>query len=310
MNKKYGKLIDGVLEFAPTNLIIDDMQVINAEETDYINAGYLVIEYTSKPDEREWQAVYTEVDGVILQSWVYEGRIHDHSNLSLLEDVTEKSLSGAPAVHILPANAKDGDLCLYAPMNTITLADSGKRIYFDWEEFVKPIESEGDAGVAFLAFNYNSEINFEVNCFRNANGSAMSVIIAEDNVVTMLGIEFEGGNLVAAMMTISKPNDEYEEYHYNSIDELPLYVNIPKGLTQLADMNTNTAEDNFMFCTEYRLMKYQGGEWVEAVESGVTQADMETYVTAAINGSLGEVETMIDEIETLINESGVLDDES
>lgn len=34
------------------------------------------------------------------------------------------------------------------------------------------------------------------------------------------------------------------------------------------------------------------------------------YVTAAINGSLGEIETMIDEIETLINESGVLDDES
>ena len=34
----------------------------------------------------------------------------------------------------LPENAKEGDLFLYAPINTLTLADSGKRIYFDWED--------------------------------------------------------------------------------------------------------------------------------------------------------------------------------
>ena len=32
MNKKYGKLVEGVLIFAPINLVVDDMQVINAEE--------------------------------------------------------------------------------------------------------------------------------------------------------------------------------------------------------------------------------------------------------------------------------------
>ena len=40
-----------------------------------------------------------------------------------------------------------------------------------------------------------------------------------------------------------------------------------------------------------------------------TSQEMREYVTAAINGSLDEIGSMIDEIETLI-ESGVLDNES
>jgi hypothetical protein len=51
---------------------------------------------------------------------------------------------------------------------------------------------------------------------------------------------------------------------------------------------------------------YLGGTYNSEVEYidipvGVTQSDMETYVTAAINGSLDEIEAMIDE-------SGVLDE--
>ena len=48
-------------------------------------------------------------------------------------------------------------------------------------------------------------------------------------------------------------------------------------------------------------MKYQGGLWSEVAEKGITKSEMEIYVTNAINGSLDEIEAMIDE-------SGVLDE--
>ena len=94
MNENYGKLENGVLTFAPSNLIIGEEQVFNATAEEYLTAGYLPIEFTPKSEAGEWQAVYTEVDGKILQSWVYEGRVHDHSNLEVLNSIKSSDIGG------------------------------------------------------------------------------------------------------------------------------------------------------------------------------------------------------------------------
>lgn len=270
MNSNYGKLIDGVLTFAPINLVIDDMQVINASEDEYMSAGYLPIEYTPKPDDNHWQAVYTEVDGRILQSWVYEGKIHDHSNLSILEDVTIDSLSGVPAVHTLPIDAKDGDMCLYAPMNTLTLEDSGKRIYFDWEEFAKPLDVE-DRWCGINASNSNDGYNTHcmINATRSFSECSIGVEISRGGShYENLGVSFVDGEIFSEASFYLKftSNGDEEYYNINSVDELPLYMNLPEFDT-FGDQDINASDNNFMFCTDYRLMKYQGGEWVELTDN-------------------------------------------
>jgi hypothetical protein len=67
----------------------------------------------------------------------------------VLDTITEDMLAEEiPAVHELSTNAKDGDMCLYAPQNTITLADSGKRIYFDWKKFKEPLGEDEYATIS------------------------------------------------------------------------------------------------------------------------------------------------------------------
>lgn len=43
MNKKYGKLVDTTLVYAPNVLTVDDKVIISPFESDYIKAGYLPI---------------------------------------------------------------------------------------------------------------------------------------------------------------------------------------------------------------------------------------------------------------------------
>lgn len=43
MNKKFGKLEDGNLIYAPSVLIVDDKQIISPSESDYLASGYLPI---------------------------------------------------------------------------------------------------------------------------------------------------------------------------------------------------------------------------------------------------------------------------
>ena len=311
MNKKYGKLVEGVLTFAPINLVVDDMQIINAEEADYISAGYLPIQYTIKPDDNEWQAVYTEVDGVILQSWVYEGRIHDHSNLPLLEGVTAKSLSGVPAVHHLPIEAKDGDLCLYAPMNILTLKDSGKRIYFDWEIFSNTITTDDPYAAYSVGGSGSSEVG-NTNLFFNISysqiGSSIGFQISSQNNLESYTILFENGKLNTehSVYQCLYSNGEEVMTYYNNINELPLYLDLPKcEHFEFGVLENNTSEVP-LFYTEYRLMKYQGGEWGEVF--GTSTKDYIDNALAEINARIDGIEGGIDEIEAMIDESGVLDE--
>lgn len=43
MNKKFGKLEDGNLIYAPSVLIVEDKQIISPSESDYLENGYLPI---------------------------------------------------------------------------------------------------------------------------------------------------------------------------------------------------------------------------------------------------------------------------
>lgn len=43
MNKKFGKLEDGNLIYAPSVLIVEDKQIISPYESDYLASGYLPI---------------------------------------------------------------------------------------------------------------------------------------------------------------------------------------------------------------------------------------------------------------------------
>lgn len=285
MNRKYGKIDEGVLIFAPVNLIIDDMQVFNAEEADYLAAGYLPIQRTIKPDDNEWQAVYTEVGGVILQSWVYQGKVHDHVNFEVLNKVSPKSLSGVPAVHTLPTDATDGDMCLYSPMN---IMESGKRIYFDWEEFAKPVEEYYEIG-GWAQYYDDSlyEANggnapFDFNSTRGAGGAFFQININTPGYLETYNVSFdENGSLMESFYVKQNLSDDsYEETYYTNIDELPRYIDVPvydffaEGWNQEAPVP--------FFYAPYRLMFYRAGEWQSIKDNS------EQHVTPEEFGAVGD----------------------
>lgn len=279
-NVNYGKLANGVLTFAPLNLIIGEEQVLNATAEEYLAAGWLQIEYTQKPDDGEWQAVYTEIDGKILQSWVYQGKVHDHTNLDILNNVSEKSLSGMPVVHTLPTDAKDGDVCLYSPANVLTLEDSGKRIYFDWENVLNSPETQcriayvagaSDNGIVSrlqMSFNKASMSSFtcSINMQRGADATILSVNIAPNGTVN------------GSFRTVV--NGEQQSIQLKSISDIPLYLDLPK----IDNITTSQVTGDFnAFYTDYSLMCYRVGEWQNAVDAGLTEeqlADIKANVAA------------------------------
>lgn len=170
----------------------------------------------------------------------------------------------------LPENAKEGDLFLYAPMNTLTLADSGKRIYFDWEEFRKPVSEEDYTRFFITCLNKNLENNcaLQIDCQRNSQGSQLHLYKFK-SLEIVDGVPTEVGEIFTFAFDMGELNTEESSGHgdtigngspYNSIDELPLYLDIPE-FDEIQDLNV---EGNaYLFHTEYKLMKYQGGEWVE-----------------------------------------------
>lgn len=73
-NHNFGKLVEGVLDLAPAALIVGNEQYICNSAARYASAGYLPITYADKPedtDEGHYEAVYTESDGKIVQSWEF-----------------------------------------------------------------------------------------------------------------------------------------------------------------------------------------------------------------------------------------------
>lgn len=209
---------------------------------------------------------------------------------------------GIAVVHELPIEANDGDICLYSPANIITLADSGKKIYFDWEEFAKPLSAREQYSVR--VFSQTGMISL-IDFIRTDTAHFVQCGLANDKGT--LVIRFENGVLDTTYSGIFTSFDVKKTF--NSIDELPRYYELPQFTELIVDSTTTTP----MCYAPYQLMVYRGGEWqnVETlfnIPLGVSKTEMETYVTAAINGSLDEIEAMIDEIGSMIDESGVLDE--
>lgn len=76
-NNNYGKVIDGALELAPNKLIVESdgrrVQIFNAPESVYVSQGWLPIAKAPQPTAEDgyYTPTYTEVDGEIVQSWVF-----------------------------------------------------------------------------------------------------------------------------------------------------------------------------------------------------------------------------------------------
>jgi hypothetical protein len=225
------------------------------------------------------------------------------------EDSNHEHENGVHAVHTLPTDAKDGDMCLYAPQNTLTLEDSGKKIYFDWEEFSKPVEEEDNTDLD-LYYTYLEDCVIEMVIKRYSDSA--SFFATKYNLINGdsegLSVNFDDGVLNTARSKFTiwyGESGKRETTSYNSIDELPRYFDVPKF-----DQETNydLTGNEYLFHTEYKLMKYQGGEWVEAVSSSSGNATVTVDGETLVIPASAFLANALDEIEAMIDESGVLDE--
>ena len=201
-----------------------------------------------------------------------------------------------------PENAKDGGLFLYAQPNTLTLADSCKRIYFDWNEFSKPVSEEN-----ITSFNvYCNNGVLEGNGDRNPNGcNIWFQRINADGSFESIQVSFSNGTLDSenSMHEITVPNLETETTHFNSIDELPLYFDLPDfEAIENFELNGNA----YLFHSEYELMKYQGEEWIAAVEADVSDEQIAAAVSDYIRENPIEVPGVPTKVSQLENDSGFI----
>ncbi len=178
----------------------------------------------------------------------------------------------------LPKVAKEGDLFLLAPQNTLTLADSGKKIYIDWEKFRQPseISDPNYAAYAQIGFSGNGGSNFTIEPVRDQENSVLNLsCYFSENDSYYFGAVFINGFLDSAELDINGTTTKYY-----GIEELPNYFLLP----QVDEEYCNEVHNNgYLFHTEYRLMKYQGGEWIGAVEIPTKISSLENdsgFITA------------------------------
>ena len=163
--------------------------------------------------------------------------------------------SGIPAVHELPTGASDGDMCLYSPMNVI---ESGKRIYFDWAEFAKPVDEQGYTMLWFDAKADDVELLFDISAQRNEQGCEFTVNITPYSGYKSLTVYFENGVFVSGSSV-----DGEVETTYSAMSELPEYIDLPRFTTFQAEEIEGGSP---LFYAPYRLMVYRCGEWQSAEE--------------------------------------------
>lgn len=68
----YGKLIDSNLQIAPKKLIINDTQVWNASDADYLAQGWLPVVFTESPEALTgyyYESGWEEENNTITQTW-------------------------------------------------------------------------------------------------------------------------------------------------------------------------------------------------------------------------------------------------
>lgn len=199
---------------------------------------------------------------------IYLAGVESPGGVSHIKDPIVIPLGGGvPAVHTLPTDAKDGDMCLYAPQNSLTLTDSGKRIYIDWEKFKEPSQTNDPNNTPVCQFNADEGGGFiTIECAKgNLYDPFCSFSIMTESYSTGTIINFSCGIREGVLeYGVLEIGDEITTY--NTIDELPKYFQIPQFNTIYNLDFYGDIHNEYFFHTEYRLMKYQGGEWIEAVE--------------------------------------------
>ena len=186
--------------------------------------------------------------------------------------------------HTLPQKAKEGDLCLYAKPNILTLADSGNKIYFDWNEFSRPVDEGDETELMAQVIKINGdEENTLIRFSRNSN--FCECFIEDTAAETLFQAWFTGGAFDFA---------HYGDTEYNSIEEIPTCYQLP----QFDEFAEYSLDGNaYLFHSEYELMKYQGGEWSKVADSnGLTDRIISAQTTAEIKPNTDYV---FNECETL-----------
>lgn len=81
MNKKFGKLEDGNLIYAPSVLIVEDKQIISPSESDYLASGYLPIVLGIDLEYKEGFEVVTSYRIVEMEEEKYIERAQEYKTL-------------------------------------------------------------------------------------------------------------------------------------------------------------------------------------------------------------------------------------
>ena len=81
MNKKFGKLEDGNLIYAPSVLIVDNKQIISPSESDYLASGYLPIVLGVDLEYKEGFEIVTSYRIVEMEEEKYIERVQEYKAL-------------------------------------------------------------------------------------------------------------------------------------------------------------------------------------------------------------------------------------
>ena len=84
----YAKIENGQLKYAPRNIILNGMRIVNPSAEQYAKDGWLPLESTAIPSDgnKTATATYLEQDGKIVQSWTL-------SDISVPEPTTEERIA-------------------------------------------------------------------------------------------------------------------------------------------------------------------------------------------------------------------------
>lgn len=228
---------------------------------------------------------------------------HTHENQSILDQITAEVLrEEVPHTYVLPETAKDGDLCLCAPTNTLTIKD--RKIYFDWEEFRKPYisnnEEYSEASCHYYGENKINDSTYSITLDRGPEICFFSIESGGPDWHYECYINFQNGEIITEDSWDGFTNAENEEgivRQFSTIEELPQYIELPQ--VDWIQTDNYNYDNVFLFYAEYELMKYQGGEWVKVEQNQITE---EWLNNLSENTRLRHAHTNLDLLETIIPE--------
>lgn len=213
-------------------------------------------------------------------------------------------------VSALPETATEGDVVYYCPpANTLTMADSGGRIYIDLEgieKFGEYIVQNPNLNDFQIAYNINSYGVITVDFFGgyDENGVYYKLFC--------IAIQYNdtNGDTIEAVSVWHLKDEAFSfDNHYALVGGAETQISTPSKYYDLVEFDEsfelfeNTAPEDFsFFYVNPRYYRYTNGAWVEIKTGCADIAETEDIRTA-----VEEIRGGIDEIEALIDDSGVLE---